>query len=190
MLEYLKELDRSLFIQLNSHHTPFWDKIMVVASDKYFWIPFYALLLALFIYLFRIKSIVLLVAIGLAIAAADLFSSAFLKPLVARLRPCHDASLANLMNLVDRCGGKFGFVSSHAANSFALAIVVTLVLDKKYLPLKILLFIWAAVVSYSRIYLGVHFPGDILGGTIVGLIAGYLAFLFFRYITLKYFTAS
>ena len=180
MLEYLKELDHELFIFLHGLQHPFWDKIMITVSDKYFWIPFYAALLAFLIYLFRKKSYVLLPAIALTIGAADSISSAILKPWVARLRPCHDASLAQVLHLVDGCGGSYGFVSSHAANSFGLAVLLTLVLERRYNWLKAALFIWAAVVSYSRIYLGAHFPGDILAGALLGSLSALVFGWLFR----------
>ncbi|WP_026464553.1 phosphatase PAP2 family protein [Adhaeribacter aquaticus] len=174
MLQYLLNLDKDLFLQINGQHHPFWDVVMVWVSNKFFWIPFYIGLAAFLVYLFRKKSAGLVAIIGLAIASADLFSSAFLKPYVGRLRPCKDATLEGLINVVDVCGGKYGFVSSHAANSFALAMILALVLHPKYTWLKILLLIWAVVVSYSRVYLGVHYPGDILGGALLGSMVGYL----------------
>ena len=190
MLEILKHLDREIFIWINQTHTPFWDKVMVVASDKYFWIPFYAALLVFLFFNFKKKTYLLLAAIGLAIGAADSFSSAFLKPFVARLRPCHDAALANYINIVNGCGSKFGFVSSHAANSFALAIIIALVLPPKYTYLKLILFFWAVVVSYSRIYLGVHFPGDVLGGALLGLLTGSLAWYLFKILLQRFYPVS
>ena len=153
MLEYLKKLDQELFIFLHGLQHPFWDKIMITVSDKYFWIPFYAALLAFLIYLFRQKSYVLLPAIALTIGAADSISSAIFKPWVARLRPCHDASLA---------------------------VLLTLVLERRYNWLKAALFIWAAVVSYSRIYLGAHFPGDILAGALLGSLSALVFGWLFR----------
>jgi len=187
VLQILRNIDRDIFIQINQLHTPFWDKVMVIASDKYFWIPFYAALLIFLFFNFKKRTYLLLVAIGLAIAAADSFSSAFLKPYVGRLRPCHDAALAKYVNIVNGCGGKFGFVSSHAANSFALAIIISLVLPPKYNYLKLILFFWAIVVSYSRIYLGVHFPGDVLGGALLGLITGSLAWYLFHWSLQKFY---
>ena len=162
---------------------------MITASDKYFWIPFYAALLIFLIYQFKKKTYLLLVAIAVAIAAADSFSSAFLKPFVGRLRPCHDAGLTKFINIVNGCGSKFGFVSSHAASSFALAIIIALVLPPKYNFLKLILFFWAVVVSYSRIYLGVHFPGDVLGGALLGLLIGSLAWYIFKILLQRFYPA-
>lgn len=190
MLEYLKRLDEHLLLYINSHHNPFWDKVMVTASDKYFWIPFYALLLAFLLYRFRRQSYVLLPAIALTIGAADSISSAIFKPWVARLRPCHDAALAHLLNLADGCGGSFGFMSSHAANSFGLAVLMTVILERKYNWLKVLLFAWAGVVSYSRIYLGAHFPGDIVAGALLGSLSALAFGLLFRRLADRYFPRS
>jgi undecaprenyl-diphosphatase len=90
---------------------------------------------------------------------------------VSRLRPCHDPALTGLMRDV-KCGGQFGFYSSHAANTFFIATFMSLLLYKKYRLLPCILFIWAIIVSYSRIYLGVHFPLDILMGALMGFFAG------------------
>lgn len=190
MLEYLKNLDQELLIFINSRHSPFWDKVMITASDKYFWIPFYALLLAFLVYRFRRQSYVLVPAIALTIGAADSISSAIFKPWVARLRPCHDASLAKVIYLVNGCGGSFGFMSSHAANSFGLAVLMTVTLERKYNWLKGLLFAWALVVSYSRVYLGAHFPGDIVAGALLGSLSALVFGVLFRRLADRYFPHS
>ena len=187
MLENLEELDRNLFIDLNGYQHPFWDAFMIQISDRQFWFPLYAFLVFYLIYTFRHKSILKLVAIGLTIAAADGISAAIIKPWAARLRPCHDASLAELVVIIDRCGGQFGFVSSHAANTFGLAMIAAMLLDRRYLYFKIFLFVWAISISYSRVYLGVHYPGDVLGGAILGILLGMLIGWLYRWVMIKFF---
>ncbi|KAA5547887.1 phosphatase PAP2 family protein [Adhaeribacter rhizoryzae] len=187
MLEYLKELDIRLFDYLNGYTHTFWDAFMIQISDRKFWFPLYAFLLFYLIYTFRNKSILKLIAIGLTIAAADGISAQIIKPLVARLRPCHDAALADIVVIIDRCGGQFGFVSSHAANTFGLAMIAAMLLDKRYFYFKLFLFIWAAFISYSRVYLGVHYPGDILGGAILGILLGYLIGLLYWWARKRYY---
>ncbi|MHC2992987.1 PA-phosphatase, partial [Pontibacter sp. HJ8] len=167
MLEALEKLDQELFVFLNNQHSPAWDVIMVYASDKYFWIPFYLLLIGYIVYRYRMQSIPMLLMAVVAIGLADYIASGIFKPYFARLRPCHDPELSAMVNLVKGCGGKFGFLSSHASTGFALAVFFNLILPDRYFIFKIVLVAWAVVVSYSRIYLGVHFPGDILGGAVV-----------------------
>lgn len=176
MIEKIIELDEQFFLYLNGLHYDSLDGIMSWVSDKYAWIPFYAILLGIIIWKFKSKAIYILLGIGLVILFADQFTSGFMKPFFERFRPCHDPDLAGLVYLVEGCGGKFGFASSHAANTFGLATFVFLVFSKLY-RFTGLLFLWAFIVSYSRIYLGVHYPLDILVGGIIGIIIGWLVYM-------------
>lgn len=186
MLQQLRELDRELFVYFNSMHSPFWDTFMTYMSSRVFWVPMYVLILAYLMYYFRKRSILQIGAMVIAVAAADLISSRFFKPFFARLRPCHDESLSEVVNMVSGCGGRFGFISSHAANTFAFAAALCLILDKRYRLFKVLLLIWASIVSYSRIYLGVHYPGDVLGGALLGILLGIVMVFFYRQATERF----
>jgi undecaprenyl-diphosphatase len=182
--ETLKSLDRKLFLLLNQHHNPQMDNVMYWMSNEYIWIPFYAVILGLMIYYFRKQSWLLILLISLLITSSDQLSG-FLKNTVKRLRPCHNPEISNLVHTLNHCGGNFGFVSSHAANSFALATFITLLLSVKYEYLAWLMFSWAVVVSYSRIYLGVHYPADVGGGALLGILLGWLFFKVYSMIVNK-----
>jgi undecaprenyl-diphosphatase len=186
MLEKLIELDRELFVYLNDMQSPFWDAVMIFASDKYVWVPFYLGVIAYVIWRYKRQSIPMLLLAILTIALADSITSGIFKPYFARLRPCHDASLSEVINIVAGCGGKFGFMSSHAANAFGFAVFFNLILSDRYAIFKVILVVWAVVVSYSRIYLGVHFPGDVVGGAIVGSFAAYVCSLGYTIVLKKY----
>lgn len=110
----------------------------------------------------------------LTILLADQVSSGLMKPYFERLRPCHNPELEGLLYVYGRCGGLYGFVSSHAANTFGVATFLTLILRKKQKGIK-WLFLYAVIVSYSRIYLGVHYPLDVLFGALVGVLSAYLS---------------
>jgi undecaprenyl-diphosphatase len=174
----METIDRNLFLYLNSLHTPFWDSIMLFMSGKFEWTPLYLFIIWLLWRKYRGKIWLVFIVAVFAIALSDQIS-VFIKNQVHRLRPCRDESLTGLIHLVGHwCGGKFGFVSSHAANTFALASLTAPMLENRWY--SIFIFIWAVIVSYSRIYLGVHFPGDVICGALLGLIIGFSLYFGFR----------
>ena len=172
MLSQLEQLDQQLFLWLNGHHSPFWDPIWGAITGKLTFIPLYLLLMGYLLWRHRWQGLVMIVVMVVAVVAADQFTSAFMKPFFARPRPCHEPNLAGLVHTLNHCGGKYGFASSHAANTFALATFAWLLL-RKNLRWIWLAFVWAAIVSYSRIYVGVHYPADIMIGGTVGAILGW-----------------
>src|SRR5689334_19117260 len=128
-LESLKEIDTQLFLFLNSLHNSFFDVVMYWVSDKIFWFPFYGWLFYLMIKAFKFDSISLLVFMALTIVLSDQISSGIIKPMFLRFRPCHDPLIGHLVHLSKKgCGGNYGFVSSHAANAFAMATYIGIVL--------------------------------------------------------------
>lgn len=132
------------------------------------------------------KGVIMLLFVGLVIALCDQTASHLIKNAVQRLRPSHDPALTGLVHLSKAGpGGLYGFVSSHAANSFGMATFFYFVLDSKFKYLKYWLFIWAVLVSYSRIYNGVHYPGDVIVAAIIGAFFGWCFALLFKFVERK-----
>jgi undecaprenyl-diphosphatase len=168
----LERLDQQLFLFLNSLNSPFWDQVMHAISGKIIWVPLYLAILIFLGVTYKRKFLIILLFIILAVILTDQISVQLFKNLVQRLRPCHDPALEGLVHLFKgECGGQFGFVSSHAANSFNVALISLLFIRKKWFTISIIL--WAIVVGYSRIYLGVHYPGDVICGSILGALIGW-----------------
>lgn len=182
MIEFLKSIDTQLFLFLNGIHSQFFDFVMYWLSDKYIWVPLYAFLLFLLYRYYGLKAFILLVLVALLITISDQVSVHLFKNVFQRFRPCHEPALEGMVYTLGRCGGKFGFISSHASNSFALATFMALLLWNKLRAMAIIMLIWAALVSYSRVYLGVHYPGDILVGGIVGALEALLVYGLWQFI--------
>jgi undecaprenyl-diphosphatase len=186
MLEALQNFDRHLLLAVNRAHTPALDSLMTFASNRYAWIPTYALLITVLVDVFRRRALLMLPILIAAVGLADSITSRLFKPFFARLRPCHDGKLAGLLHLPDGCGGQFGFLSSHAANSVALAVFLALALPAgRFRTTQTLAFLWAILLSYSRMYLGAHYPSDILGGAAIGALLGWGAAALYHRLALR-----
>ena len=161
--------DKQAMIFLNNLGSSTFDPFWILVSEKWFWIPLYIIFLYFLYKNFNKKSLFyILLFVALGITASDQIANIF-KFGFERLRPCHDPSLEGLLREV-KCGGKFGFYSAHSSNSFFVATYLTILLGKKIKQLPYFLFVWAAIVAYSRVYLGMHFPGDIIVGAIMGIL--------------------
>lgn len=173
-MDYIIEKDKQLLLFLHHLGSEKWDFLWLCITNKWFSIPVYALLLGLCLFRFKAKrTFIILIFIGLMILCCDQLANVF-KHGFQRLRPCHDPEIINSIRKVI-CGGSYGYFSAHAANSFALATFFFQLLKPYYKGIYAL-FIWAILVSYSRIYLAVHFPGDVITGAFFGVIFGILFF--------------
>ncbi|TAJ13690.1 phosphatase PAP2 family protein [Marinilabiliaceae bacterium JC017] len=171
LLNTLLEFDKDLLLYLNSFHSPLWDNFFWIFTSTTIWIPFYAAVTYVIFRNHGIRGFVALVAIGVLILLCDQISTNIFKDGFERFRPSHNPEIKNIIHLINgKRGGNYGFVSSHATNSFGLAMFTALIFRRGWYTFFI--FAWAALNSYSRIYMGLHFPGDITGGLLLGLLLG------------------
>ena len=180
------QYDQELLLKINGSNSLFWDGFMWIATNMLTWIPLAIVLLYVIIKNNRIKeTLLIIVSLSLVILLADQISSGFCKPYFARFRPTQDPELMYQIDIVNGYrGGMYGFTSSHAANTFGITIFLSLII--RSWSLGIVLTIWAFLNAYSRIYLGVHYPGDILFGTLTGLCIGSIISLIYNYLQRKY----
>ena len=192
MLKQLIHIDTELLLAINGWHAPWADRLMWIISAKATWIPLYLLLVGLLVWRYRKPAmtnvkwlqkvpacVVIIAVIGLAVGAADFIASGILKDLVARPRPTRVPELEGVLHLVNGYkSGQYGFVSSHAANTMALALLFSLIWRNKIATVGLML--WVAANCYSRMYLGVHYPLDILGGLMVGILVAVGAFVLLK----------
>lgn len=184
LIETLKYWDTSLFFFLNGLHTSYFDGFMFAVSGKLIWIPLYVVILYTVIKNKKYDALWVVLALVLCVVIADQIASGILKGWVQRLRPSRNDEFEGMVHLVnDYRSGLYGFVSSHAANSVGLAVLTSLLFRHRVYVFSIT--VWALLVSYSRIYLGVHYPLDILGGALVGAFVAW-----FCYFILKKFRPS
>ena len=188
MLEKLIHIDTQILLAINGWYAPWADTLMWIISAKTTWIPLYLLLVGLLVWRYRKPAVtsvkwlqkvpvcvVVIVVIGLAVGAADFIASGILKDLIARPRPTRVPELEGVLHLVNGYrSGQYGFVSSHAANTMACGLLFSLIWRKKIATVGLML--WVTVNCYSRMYLGVHYPLDILGGLMVGVLMAVVAY--------------
>ena len=171
-MDWIQNIDTEIFLNLNHIRTEFADSFLTLFTGKLIWIPLYAAILFTLCKDFRWQqTLIYIVGIALMITLADQICSHLIRPLVARPRPSNALSpIVDMVQLAPgyRAGGKFGFPSCHAANTMALAMLVSLVVKRRAITL--FMFGWAFVTCYSRIYLGAHYPGDLLVGSIIGIL--------------------
>lgn len=181
MFEYLNDIDSDALLAVNGLHDVFQDAFWWMLTAKWSSLLLVLGLAWVLMHQNRRHALLLLGMLALTVLVADQVSSGLIKHLVERLRPTHDPSLENAVHVINGYrGGLYGFVSSHAANFFAVSTLVALIMRHRVVTLG--LFTWAVLQCYSRVYLGVHYPGDILGGIVVGVLAGLLIWLLMRWI--------
>ncbi len=188
MPEFLNSLirfDTDLFLFLNGYHNIFFDTVMKYVSGKYTWLPLYFFILFMIFKKFTVKTgFIILFASILLITLSDQTSVFMFKFTFLRLRPCYNPEISNMVHNLSLPGGKYGFISSHASNTFALAVFTLLVL--KNIKYSVFILIWAGLVSYSRIYLGVHYPADIFFGALWGVFLAFLIYFLMKNLILKH----
>ncbi|MEJ1241510.1 phosphatase PAP2 family protein [Chryseolinea sp. T2] len=178
MIETLSKFDERAFLAINDMHTSWLDPVMMWCSGNVIWLPLYAFLLYQLFKLPKARAFVAVICIAIGITFSDQLTSTLIKPIVERPRPTWNSELSAQVHTVDGYrGGHYGFPSSHAANTFCVSVLLSLVIAR---PWTRWLFVWAALVSYSRIYLGVHYPGDIITGAALGSMCGAITFLLYK----------
>ncbi len=181
MIDYLMDIDADALLAVNGLHDLFQDAFWWLVTAKWSSALLVLALLWILLHQNRRHALLVLAMLALAVLVADQVSSGLIKHLVERLRPTHDPSLESMVHVINGYrGGLYGFVSSHAANFSAIAMLVSLVMRHRLVTIS--MFGWALLQCYSRMYLGVHYPGDIIGGLIVGMLAGWLVWQLMRWI--------
>lgn len=177
LMQWLIEIDEKLLLAINGCHNDYFDHFMYLFSDRWIWVPMYVAILYVMIRNFSLrKTVVCLIAIALTITIADQVGASLIRPIVERMRPSNpDNPISDLVHIVNNHrSGRYGFPSCHAANTFGLAFFVCFLFRRRWLT--VFLMFWAVVTCYSRVYLGLHYPGDLFFGMILGFLSAVVVY--------------
>ncbi len=178
MIEFLSQIDTQVFLFLNSFHTPALDQFMMLLSHRFVWVPMYVMIFAMVVHRYGfVGGIIVALGVALTVTLADQTCATLIRPYVHRLRPSNpDNPISQFVHIVwGYRGGSYGFPSCHAANTFAVATYLSYVFRRRRLAVYSL-FAWALFNCYSRVYLGVHYPGDLIVGALIGALMGYISY--------------
>ncbi|MDP4207137.1 MAG: phosphatase PAP2 family protein [Bacteroidota bacterium] len=183
ILRNIIEWDKQIFLMFNGCHNPFWDYVMAMLTTKEIWIPLYIAMIVVIARRYGTKAVVIIALLILSIVLTDQIANVF-KDMVHRLRPVHEPGLKGLVHYVMTKGGQFGFFSAHAANSFALAFFTAKIFKRWHYT--VFIFLWALLLCYTRIYVGAHYPLDVLAGIACGFLIGWLMYLLCKFIDKRF----
>lgn len=182
----IEQFDRSAYLTINRDWSnPIFDIIMPFMREKENWIPLYILIAVWLVYKFRWNGLYIILILAVTITISDQVSSFIFKPLFARTRPCNVPELASQANLLIGCSQSFSFTSSHATNHFALAIVFGLLFFRTRKWFLYVGMVWAAIIAYAQVYVGVHYPMDVICGAALGTLIGIAVYLSAKYLLLR-----
>jgi membrane-associated phospholipid phosphatase len=183
MIEQLISFDKELFLMINhGMSNAFFDWIMPVLRNRFTWAPLYLFIIVFCIKNYKKEGLIMVLAVLLNFAASDLISSRLIKNNVQRLRPCNDIELQDKMVKRVNCSGGYSFTSSHATNHFAMAVMLIFLFYRRWKPVLWVGLIWAGVISFAQVYVGVHFPLDVTVGSFLGIAIGTInGFIYSRY---------
>lgn len=181
MIEQLIEIDKQLFLSVNQGlANQFFDFLMPILRNPYTWAPLYLFFIIFAIRNYKKKGIIMILLLLATFGLGDFTSASIIKPEVMRVRPCNDVPFKEQVTTRVRCGSGYSMPSSHATNHFAIGVFILMLFRRKWKPIVWLSLLWAASISFAQIYVGVHYPGDILIGTILGTAIGlFTSWLYF-----------
>jgi len=180
MPDYLLHLDRHLFYFINHDlANPFFDLVMPYLRNPKLWIPLYLLIIVFCLWKFKKQGILIIVLVALSAGFADFTSASIIKPLVKRVRPCRDPVVSKTDIVRISCGTGYSFPSTHATDHFAVAFFLILLFHKRWHPIWFWAILWAGTISFAQVYVGVHYPIDVIGGAFYGMFVGWMFYGFF-----------